>query len=120
MAVVSKTTYESLAGYIGDAYGAQAGSIPYIQSGLDEVVNLDDADQEYDNLTQWYNTNETRETLANTANFTSLASALNAHVELRSGETLSQWLTDEGVTVSSNFAEVSKAAGYDVDDFIAP
>jgi len=120
MAVVLKATYENLAGFIGNAYGAQKGAIPYIQSGLDEVVNLDDADQEYDNLTQWYNTDANSANLANTSSFSALAQALNAHVELRSGSTLAQWLTDEGITVSSDFAEVSKDAGYDVDDFITP
>jgi hypothetical protein len=120
MSVVSKTTYESLADYIGLAYGAQRASIPYVESGLTVVVNLDDADQEYDNLYQWYNANENRDNLASTTNFTSLAGALNAHVETRSGKTIAQFLTDESITVSSDFAEVSKDAGYDIDDFIAP
>ena len=50
MAVVTKTTYETLAGYIGDAYSAQVSAAPYIASGLSEVLGLDDADQEYDML----------------------------------------------------------------------
>lgn len=120
MAVVSKTTYETLADYIGNAYGAQKDSIPYIESGLDVVVNLDDADQEYDNLTQWYDTNSNSASLSSTSNFVPLAAALNGHVVTRNGTTLAQYLTDEGITVSADFAEVSKDSGYDVDDFITP
>lgn len=119
MAVVSKTTYETLAGYIGNAYGSQKLAAPYIASGLEVVVNLDDADQEYDNLAQWYESNDGGN-FASTDNFTNLAAALNNHVEIRNGTTLAQFLTDEGITVSADFAEVSKDAGFDVDDFIAP
>jgi hypothetical protein len=54
MSVVSKATYESLSTTIGDAFGAQKGAIPFISSGLTEVVELDDADQEFDLLFSFY------------------------------------------------------------------
>lgn len=120
MAVVTKATYESLAGKIGNAYAAQAGAVPYIASGLAEVVALDDADQEYDMLFAWYDTDAKSATLfSNTSSFVALASSLNTHAELRSGKTLSTFLTDESISVSSDFAVVSKDAGWDVDAFIA-
>ena len=118
MAVVTKTTYENLADYIGNAYGASAGAAPYIASGLEEVVNLDDADQEYDMLSAWYNTNES--SFGTTDPFLSVASALQNHVELRNGTTIATFLTDEGILVIADFATVSKDAGFDVDAFIAP
>lgn len=120
MAVLTKATYESLAEKIGNAYASQKAALPYVASGLAEVVLLSDADQEYDMLFAWYNTNVSLNTSLNsTSSFTVLASSLNAHAELRSGQTLTAFLTDEGITVTSNFAIVSKAAGWDVDAFIA-
>jgi len=121
MAVVTKATYESLANKIGNAYAAQKAAVPYIASGLAEVLNLDDADQEYDMLFAWYNAEANAvNTFENTSNLTSLAASLNAHAELRSGQTLTAFLTAETITVSSDFAEVSKDAGWNVDAFIAP
>lgn len=120
MAVLTKATYESLAEKIGNAYAAQKSGLPYIASGLAEVVLLSDADQEYDMLFAWYNTNASLNTSLNsTSSFIVLASSLNAHAELRSGQTLTTFLTDEAISVTSDFAIVSKAAGWDVDAFIA-
>lgn len=120
MAVVTKATYESLSEKIGNAFASQKGSIPYIASGLAEVLVLDDADQEYDLLASWYTSNGNASTAYNdTGGFVSLATSLNTHVETRSGKTLTTFLTDEGISVTSDFAEVSKAAGWDVDAFIA-
>jgi len=118
MAVVTKTTYENLADYIGNAYAAASGAAPYITSGLEEVVNLDDADQEYDMLSAWYNTNQT--SVVSTDAFISIASSLQNHVELRNGTTVAAFLTAQSILVSADFAAVSKDAGYDVDAFIAP
>jgi len=120
MAVVTKTTYETLAGYIGDAYSAQVSAAPYIASGLSEVLGLDDADQEYDMLASFYELDATLEgTLSNTSNYTNVARTLQRHVELRTGSTIAQFLTDNSITVSSGFATVSKAAGFDVDSYQA-
>lgn len=120
MAVVTKATYESLSNKIGSAYAAQKGAVPYIASGLAEVLVLDDADQEYDLLGSWYNANaDSSDTFSNTSNFLGLATALNTHAELRSGKALTTFLTDESISVSSDFAEVSKDAGWDVDAYIA-
>jgi len=120
MAVITKATYESLAGKIGNAYAQQAGAVPYIASGLAEVVALDDSDQEYDMLFAWYNTDaNATTTFSNTSNFTGLATSLNAHAELRSGLPLTTWLTNESVVVTSDFAVISKDAGWDVDAYIA-
>jgi hypothetical protein len=120
MAVISKAVYESLAEKVGNSYAAQLGSIPYIASGLAEVVALDDNDQEYDLLFTWYNVNAGASAqFSATYNFIPLAASINTHAELRSGKTLTQYLTDEAITVTSDFAIVSKAAGWDVDAFIA-
>ena len=121
MGVVTKATYESLSDYIGNAYGAQKAASPFIASGLEEIVNLDDADQEFDLLFTFYQTDAGADSLFNsTSNFTSLASSLNGHVELRSGKSLTGFLTDEGILVSENYAIISKDAGFDIDAFIAP
>jgi len=121
MAVVTKATYESLSDYIGNAYGSQKGVQPFIASGLEEIVNLDDADQEYDMLFAFYQADQgANSTFLATTNFIALAAALNNHVELRSSKTLTQFLTDEGILVSEDFASVSKDAGFDIDAFIAP
>jgi len=120
MAVVTQATYESLSEKIGNAYSAMEAAIPYIASGLAEVLVLDDADQEYDLLGSWYDANASSSTIfSNTANFTALASTLNTHAELRSGSALATWLTAQGITVTADFAVVSKAAGWDVDAYIA-
>jgi len=119
MGVVTKATYESLSDHIGSAYGAQKGAAPFIASGLEEIVNLDDADQEFDMLFTFYQIDAASDSLFNsTSNFTSLAGALNNHVELRSSKSLTEFLTDEGITVSADYAVVSKAAGFNVDAFI--
>jgi len=120
MAVVTKATYESLSEKIGNAYSAQKGAVPYIASGLAEVLVLDDADQEYDLLGNWYRANANAAgVFENTSDFLSLATSLNAHAETRSGKTLTTFLTDESITVTSDYAEVSKDAGWDIDAYIA-
>jgi hypothetical protein len=121
MAVVTKATYESLSDKIGNAYAAQRGAIPYISSGLTEVVELDDADQEFDLLFSFYTLDANADNVYdNTANLIGVTSALQNHILLRSGKTLDDYLTDEGILVSSDFASVSKDAGFDIDGFIAP
>ena len=120
MSVVTQATYESLSEKIGNAFGAQKGTIPYIASGLAEVLVLDDADQEYDLLASWYTSNVNAGTAFNDpGSFLALATALNTHAEIRSGKTLTTFLTDESISVSSNYAIVSKAAGWDIDAYIA-
>ena len=120
MAVVTKATYESLSEKIGNAYASQKGASLYIASGLAEVLVLDDADQEYDLLASWYTSNNEATTrFSNTGSFVGLATALNNHAELRSGTSLTTWLTAQGITVTADFAEVSKDAGWDVDAYIA-
>jgi hypothetical protein len=121
MGVVTKATYESLSDDIGNAYGSQRAAQPFIASGLEEIVNLDDADQEFDLLFTFYQANQgAASTFLSTTNFVALAAALNNHVELRSGKSLTEFLTDEGILVSEDFAVVSKDAGFDVDAFIEP
>ena len=120
MAVVTKSTYESLSDKIGEAFSAQKASVPYITSGLNEVLYLEDADQEYDLLASWYNANEGTSIFNAPDRFVPLASSLNNHVQLRSGKALTTWMTDESVLVSSDFAVVSKASGFNVDAFIRP
>lgn len=106
MSVVTKATYESLQQKIADSFSAVKGASPQIASGLQEIVDLDDADQEFDLLFSFYNlNNSTTSVFEDTTNFIAVTAALQNHVELRSGSTITQFLTDQGILVDADFKD---------------
>ena len=120
MSVISKENYETLADLLGQAFEAQKEVTPFISSGLNVVLNLDDADQEFDLLRDFYLTNESAQDVFKSADsFINVARALQQHVESRSGDTVQTFLDNEGIQVSEDFAEISKAAGFEIDSFIS-
>ena len=120
MSVISKENYETLADLLGQAFEVQKEVTPFVTSGLNVVLKLDDADQEFDLLRDFYLTNETAQDVFKSADsFTNVVRALQQHVETRSGNTVQTFLEDEDIEVSEDFAEISKAAGFDIDSFIS-
>ena len=127
MTYIDGLTYETLANSIGDAYAASKAVQPFIQSGLDIVLLLDQAEQEYDLLPTWFTTNDnSTRTTNDPSSFTPLAIALNNHITLRTGLDVNTYLSEEEtrlaitIELSSDFAIVSQVSGTLIDcEFIA-
>ena len=116
MAVISGDDYYSLSSNLGNAYATQTSAIGYVDSGLREVVLLDDEDQEYDLLYDFYNAREqVTGTLSSPVNYTSSVRALNNHVINRSGMDLNVWLSTNGVKVTQDYATLSGLVGFTID-----
>jgi len=110
--------YVELANIIGDAFLSQQIVAPVIESGLNIVVLLDQADQEFDLLNSWYTAEQTLSALAgSSSNFLQLAQTLNRHIETRTGLSVNVYLANEsvGAEISCEFAKVSKDAGTTID-----
>lgn len=127
MTYIDGLTYETLANSIGDAYAASKSVLPFIQSGLDIVLLLDQAEQEFDLLPSWFNTRESVTRVnEDPSSFTPLAIALNNHITLRTGLDVNVYLANEetrlaiDIELSSDYAIVSQVSGTLIDcDFIA-
>jgi len=116
MAVISGDDYYSLSSLLGDAYSTQTTAIGYVDSGLREVVLLDDEDQEYDLLYDFYNLrDQITAVLSSPANYASAVRALNNHVINRSGMDLNVWLSTNGVKVTQEYATLSGLIGFTID-----
>jgi hypothetical protein len=117
--LIDGVDYQSLADNISDAYTAQLTSADVIESGLNIVLLLDQKDQEYDLLPPYYTTDANLSSiLGQTTNYQSVTLALQNHVVNRGQTTVADYYTEHGITVTEEFAAISKAVGYDVDAFI--
>lgn len=118
--LIAGADYQFLADNISDAYIAQLTSVDVIETGLDHVLHLDQKDQEYDLLPPYYITNDNLvSVLGQTVNYESVTLALQNHVVNRGQTTVQQYYIDHNITVTEEFAQISKAVGYDVDAFIS-
>lgn len=118
--LIAGADYQFLADNISDAYIAQLTSVDVIETGLDHVLHLDQKDQEYDLLPPYYTTNDNLvSVLGQTVNYESVTLALQNHVVNRGQTTVQQYYIDHNITVTEEFAQISKAVGYDVDAFIS-
>jgi hypothetical protein len=118
--LIAGADYQFLADNISDAYTAQLTSSDVIETGLDHVLKLDQKDQEYDLLPPYYTTDQNLDSiLGQTTNYEQVTLALQNHVVNRGQTTVPEYYTTNGITVTEEFAAISKAVGYDVDAFIA-
>ena len=118
--LIDGADYQFLADNISDAYIAQLTSVDVIETGLDHVLHLDQKDQEFDLLPPYYTTNDNLQAvLGQSVNYESVTLALQNHVVNRGQTTVQEYYTANGITVTEEFAKISKAVGYDVDAFIS-
>jgi hypothetical protein len=114
MSVLTKVQYEVLSTNLGDQY-AKFGEIAQLATdALIYVVQLNEVDPEIDLLFDFY-PHSLKWGNSRINEFRQVVTSLQSHVINRSGKSLNDYLSFNGIMVTQDFANLSSGLGFPID-----